>query len=610
MTPRDKNALTRGRKRKGDEAAIAGRLDEARRLFESVCKADAADVEAWVKLGMIHKRLGDYAAAEACCRRAVVLQPGLGFAHFGLGNALHCRGRVAEAIAAYRRAVELQPAFADSHYLLGNALHEAGEVVEAIASYRRAIVLRPDFVEAIGDLASALIGLGEVEEAEPLLDRALRLQPGNVVALANRSNLQRLAGRVDEAIETFRHAMRIDPDALAVRAGLAGLLEKTGQIEEAERLTKEGLGLVPNDAAFNLVAAQLDRRAKRFDDAVQRLERLRGESVPVDTAAEARILLGQVYDQMGRTEDAYRMIVEGKRLKASVTLRGAAGRHRYLDRVARIARFATDTLATTKGNEDVQAGVAPVFLIGFPRSGTTLLEQMLDSHPDLQTMEEKGAVAAMVNRFLELAGDRHDALAMLGAEEIGQLRALYFEEVARHVDRRPGATLVDKMPLNTVGVPVIWKVFPDAKFIVAVRHPCDVCLSCLMQDFAVNEGMASFFSIEDTVRTYAAVMGAWRDYAQLLPLHYHRIRYEDLIVDVEGETRRLLAFLDLPWNDSVLDHVAHARRKGTINTPSYHQVTQPIYQDAKYRWRRYEEAFRPVMDELRPFIEYFGYADA
>ena len=130
-----------------------------------------------------------------------------------------------------------------------------------------------------------------------------------------------------------------------------------------------------------------------------------------------------------------------------------------------------------------------------------------------------------------------------------------------------------------------------------------------MQNFAVNDGMASFFSLEDTVHTYAAVMGAWRKYADLLPLAYHRIRYEDLVANVEGESRSLLTFLGVGWDDAVLKHTEHARKRGAINTPSYHQVVQPIYQHARYRWKRYENQFVSVMPILQPFISYFGYAE-
>jgi tetratricopeptide (TPR) repeat protein len=603
-----KNILTRGQKRKGDDASIAGRLDDARDIFERVCRTDPLDVEAWVKLALVHKRLGDYSAAESCGRRAVALQPRLGFSHYALGTALHSQGRITEALDCYRTAVRLQPDFADTHYLLGMALHESGAPAESILSYRQALKLRPNFPDALGNFGATLIDIGQLDEAAVMLRRALFLQPGNVVALRNMSHVLRLQNKVDEALDLFRHALSLTPNSIEVLAGLVKLLEKIGNLEEARQLTERGLALAPDDPELTIVAAELARRDKRLDTAVGLLSQLHEKRPPPPIDARVQLLLGQTYDQMGDAERAYPLVAEGKRLMAIATLRSDADRLRYLDRVLMTSRMATEALATIPPPWDDSAGrPPPTFLIGFPRSGTTLLEQMLDCHPGLQTMEERGAVSHMVNRFHVLAGDRKDALVTLTPEEVNQLRQAYFDEVERNVKLRPDTQLIDKMPLNTVDVPAIWRVFPKAKFILAIRHPCDVCLSCLMQDFAAIEGMPSFFSLEETVRTYAAVMGAWRKYANLLPVDYHRVRYEELITDVVGETRKLLAFLDIEWTDAVLSHTEHARQRRTIDTPSYQQVTQPIYQDAKYRWKRYEQVFEPFMGTLQPFIEYFGY---
>jgi tetratricopeptide (TPR) repeat protein len=605
------NVLAQSRKRKGDDAAVAGRLDEARELFESACRADSRDVEAWVKLAMVHKRLGNYAAAESCARRAVELKSDLGFCHYALGTALHCQGRTPQAIDCYRLAIRLQPGFPDAHYLLGNALHEVGKVTEAIESYQQAIRLRPDFPEALGDLGSALLALGETESARPLLEQTLKRQPGNSVALVNYCNLLRLEGNVDEAIKTFRHALDILPNSTPVVSGLAGMLEKIGRIEEAQQLVEQGLALTAEDPGLNLVAAQLERRGSRLDAAASRLEGLRKQRLPIDLDGDVRLLLGQIYDELGQTNQAYPLIAEGKRLKARLAFRDETGSRSYLDRVALISSFATSSLARTSPVPTARPVIEdPVFLIGFPRSGTTLLEQILESHPSIQTLEEKGTVAAMVNRFLEHARDGEESLAALSADVLQELRETYFSQVQRHITIRQDTILVDKMPLNTVGVPVIWRVFPNAKFILAVRHPCDVCLSCLMQNFSANQGMAGFYSLDDTVETYVAVMSAWRKYVELLPLKYHRIRYEDLIADVPRETRALLDFLGVEWNDSVLDHISHARQKGTINTPSYHQVTRPIYQSAKYRWMRYRDVFNPYLPRLQSYIDYFDYEQA
>lgn len=605
-----KNVLTQGKKAKADEAALAGRLDDAQALLKGICRTDPGDTEAWVKLALIEKRLGHFQNSEACARRAIALSPRIGFCHHALGVALHSQGKSQNAIAAYRKAIELQPDFADSYFLLGGALHESGQVADAILNYRKALNFRPDFPEALGDLGAILLDIGDVEEGIAALEQALALQPDNVIARTNLSIGLRLQGKIDQALGNFRHALLLAPDSVDVMAGLAGLLEKTGELAEAKMLVERGLEMAPQHPAANLVAAQLARREKRFQDAADMLENIRGQALPPDIAGDIELTLGQIYDDLGDPARAYPLIVGGKSKKAAVCLLHDGDRRKYLERIARIRGLVSPDLAQRSRPRAVGAALDspdPVFLIGFPRSGTTLLEQILDSHPAIQAMEEKGAVAVMVNAVLSAASERDDALAELDVEDIDRLRELYFDEVKRHLDLRTGSLLLDKMPLNIVNTPIIWRVFPNAKYILAVRHPCDVSLSCLMQNFAVNEGMAGFFSLEDTVSTYAAVMEAWQEYVDALPLDYHRIRYEDLVANVEGESRRLLTFLGVPWNDAVLKHTEHARQRGAINTPSYHQVVQPIYQHARYRWERYEREFAPVMETLRPFISYFGY---
>lgn len=609
-----KKASTQGKKSRADEAARSGRLDEAYALFKSVCALDPGDAEAWVKLALVEKRRDHYKESETYARRAIALQPRLGFCHYALGVALHGQGLVPEAIASYRKAIALQPDFADFHYLLGSALHGSGELAEAISCYRQAVGLRPDFPAALGDLAAALIDTGDVEQGLHLLRRVLQLEPGNAIAWTNMANAFRLQGKDAEALETYRHARLLAPDSLPVAAGLADLLEKTGELAEAAKIVSAGLAVAPRDARLSLVGALLARREKRLDAAATLLESARNQSLSPDLAGDIDLLLGQVYDQMNLAERAFPLFVSGKRSKAKASLLEIDAGRSFRKRVARMVELATPELVASvqmQQQPELQGSFPdPVFLIGFPRSGTTLLEQILDSHPSIQTMEEKGAVSAMEKAFWGQGGQGVASLATLDGKAVLQLRKAYFDEVSHHIELRAGQVFVDKLPLNLVSVPLIWKVFPRAKFILALRHPCDVCLSCFMQNFAANDAMANFFSLEDAAGTYEIVMKAWERYVSTLPLIYHRVRYEDLVEDVEGECRRLIEFLSVPWNDDVLKHSEKASAKRTINTPSYHQVVQPIYCDAKYRWQRYEKELAPLVERLRPFITSFGYGSS
>lgn len=604
-----KNIMTRGKKAQADRLALENQLEPACALYAGVCRADPMDVEAWVKLSVVRQRLGQYSEAEASGRRAVMLAPNLAVARHTLAVALQCRGKLEEAVAGYREAIRLQPDYADSHYLLGNALMETGGLHEAETHLRRAIGLRPDFFEALSDLGAVLLMMGRVDEAPVILQRALVLRPESPEALANLANLLERDERVEEALALYRRALRAQPDSPDVLAKQAELLEKTGRLAEAADAIGRGLAREPEHPVLNLVAARLDRREGRYAEAAARLEAALSRPMPQDTSGNIHLLLGQLYDRLGQTEKVLGHLAEGKRRTASAADPGGASRLRFMEKIDTAKAWLNDRLAAAAGTGPASPVDAPIFLIGFPRSGTTLLEQILGSHPALQAMEEKPAAAAMEQAFLAMTGGGAGALADLDREQVATLRQAYFDEAARHVERRPGTLLVDKLPLNTVRVPLLWRVFPEARFILAIRHPCDVTLSCLMQNFGANDAMAGFVSLEGVAEIYTRVMGAWREYAEHLPLHWHRIRYEDMVTNFEPEARALLEFLGVGWSDAVLDHTRHARQRAVINTPSYHQVTQPIYQHARYRWKRYEKEFAPVMEALRPFIEDFGYSE-
>ena len=334
-------------------------------------------------------------------------------------------------------------------------------------------------------------------------------------------------------------------------------------------------------------------------------------AVKPELAAAIRHELGLVYDRLGDSTAAFQAFADANRLQLQAPQHQNENPRTYLEFVAAWHRdFTQAWLASCKPHPGDPASASPVFIIGFPRSGTTLLEQILDAHPRLRAIEEKPLINDLMHEVVALQTGTEQlpqTLARLDAGQAASLRQGYFQAAARYVRLEPGEILVDKLPLNIVRVPLIWRIFPDARFILALRHPCDVCLSCFMHLFGMNPAMANFTTLEDTALLYTEVMGLWQHYAQFLPLHCHRLRYEDMVADPRGETQRLFDFLGLEWDEAVLRFHEHARRRKRIDTPSYHQVTEPIYARATNRWKRYRGQLEPVMERLRPFVEAFGY---
>lgn len=253
------------------------------------------------------------------------------------------------------------------------------------------------------------------------------------------------------------------------------------------------------------------------------------------------------------------------------------------------------------------SGDAPVFLVGFPRSGTTLLDQILDSHPGIQVAEEKPMMEQLKRAVADRTGSYPDGLAQLSGEDIAALQSLYWSHAAEFVTRDPDAVFVDKLPLNIEKTVLIHRVFPNAKFILMLRHPADCVFSCFMQSFRPNIAMNNFHTVEGAARIYDMVFGLWQKANEHLDLDVHTLRYEDLVSDLESTVAQLLTFLGLPWDEGVLDYAENARRRGRINTPSYNQVTEPIHTRARGRWVRYQDLIAGPLETLRPWIRAYGY---
>lgn len=514
--------------------------------------------------------------------------------------------RLEEAEPLYASVCKSDPMDIESWVKLAVIQSRLGRFNEAESSVRRALRLAPSLSFARHTLATILQRQGKADEASTLLEEALALHPDSAEDLINLARLREKQGRGKDAFALYHRALALLPESPYLLAKAGELLEREGRLMEANAAIARGLRTNPDQPELNLVAARLERHAGRHAEAAKRLEAMLGYPLSTDTGTKLHILLGQLHDQLGNTGQALSHLLTGKRRSALANDPDGQGRSRFLAWVDQAHDGANADLTAFFQADPIQPAESPIFLIGFPRSGTTLIERVLDSHPALQAMEEKPAAAIMEQAFLRMSSG---VLANLTQAQIGELRQVYLDSVANHLERRTGCQLVDKHPLHTIRVPLLLRVFPQAKFILAIRHPCDVILSVMMQNIGANQALPEIASLQDAAEIYARFMGAWREYAERLPLRWQRIRYEDLITNFEPEVRTLLDFLEVGWDASVLDHTRHAENHALTGTPNYPQVTQPIYQHARYRWMRYAKEFEPVMETLRPFIEYFGYSE-
>ena len=588
-----------------------GDADAAVSLIQRSIAVDGGSAKQFSNLGNALKAQGKLSEALTALQRATALDPGFDDAHFNLGVLFESQGKLAQAASAYQRAVDINPAHADAYHNLGVVLRRAGQMEASLAACQRAVSLNPASAGARFHLGLAQQASGRLEEAAESLAHSIRLGGRFPPVYAALGDVLASQDRYAQALEAYAQATRLEPARIDSIADLAFRLESENRLEDARAAVQSGLALDAAHPLLRLIAAKLARRKGDLEQALQGLSGLELGAVKAELAAAIRHELGLVYDRLGDSTAAFQAFADANRLQLQAPQHQNENPRTYLEFVAAWHRdFTQAWLASCKPQFGDPASASPVFIIGFPRSGTTLLEQILDAHPRLRAIEEKPLINDLMHEVVALqtgAEQLPQTLARLDARQAASLRQGYFEAAARYVQLEPGEILVDKLPLNIVRVPLIWRIFPDARFILALRHPCDVCLSCFMHLFGMNPAMANFTTLEDTASLYTEVMGLWQHYAQFLPLRCHRLRYEDMVADPRGETQRLFDFLGLEWDEAVLRFHEHARRRQRIDTPSYHQVTEPVYERAANRWKRYQGQLEPVMERLRPFVEALGY---
>jgi tetratricopeptide (TPR) repeat protein len=399
------------------------------------------------------------------------------------------------------------------------------------------------------------------------------------------------------AERAYREAIRLTPGFTPAFLELGLLLENLNRIDDLAALVAEARARGVDAPELDLIRGWALRRQGRFEEAMALAETVPDSINPIRRAQ----LIAELADRLGDPDRAFAAFEEMNR--ASVEAKPAPSGPTYRQTVAAASALVTPERVAGWTKVDVDlAPPGPVFIVGFPRSGTTLLDTLLMNLPDLHVLEE-----LPVLRQVETALGGEERLATLDSAEANRLRARYFEALGEIASPPPGRTIVDKHPLHMARMPLIHRLFPDARIVLVERHPCDAVLSCFMANFQLNHAMRSFTDLEEAARTYDTVFDAWTRAETLLPLAVHRVRYERMVEDLEAEMRPLLAFLGFEWDAQVLDNRAAAAKRDHIRTASYSQVTEPIYRRSAGRWERYRKHLAPVLPILAPWAERMGY---
>ena len=600
--------------------------------------------EAHVSRSVIALLQGDPERALTECTLALEAEPRLPTAYNHLGRALHNSDQSLGAVSALRKAVELRDNYPEAWSNLGLVLRAIGAWGEAIKAYRRAVALAPGFVAAELNLGISLLMAERVDEALFCLESVLKRDPHNGEALLNAGLALHLLGQfgaarqyfeqaisVDEhnplawcylgmllhecnapgqALDALQKGLELDPMDIEAWVEVASIHEQASRLDDAGRALDQATQIDPAHPALQLELARFRRRQGKLDEALDLLKKLGGRQLPARLAQQHRFETGIALDRAGRYAQAIEAYTEANQLLASSIRRrniDPQGFERSCEKLAQWLQRGAPGAHPQNDDPQDDRGSDLCFLVGFSRSGTTLLDTMLDAHPGIASIEEQPTLEVVIDELRAVKPGYPDALENLDAARLTNLRARYRAESERHLRGRKPALIVDKLGLRFMHVGLIHRLFPEARIVFALRHPCDVVLSNFMQAYAENEAFIHFDTLQSSAAMYARAMGLWRQTEELLPLRLQYLRYEALVADPQAEMASVCSFLGVEPVAAMFDTAARMAARAPVRTNSYQQVAEPIYQRSAGRWLNYHAQLQPHLERLRPFAEHYGY---
>ena len=568
------------------------RHDDAIRRYEKALALKPDFAEAHSNLGYTLQSLGRTEEALEHYREALAISPDYAEARNNLGTALAALGRHEEAIAQYQAAIALRPSYAEAHRSLANALGVLERYEEAAAHYEKVLALLPNDAAARTALGNTLHRLDRTDEAIAHYEKVLAASPAHAEAHTSLGNTVHRLGRTEEALGHFRRALAIDPSDPGIYSSLGGALVALGRSAEASEAFEKAIALAPRRAGFfwNLTSVRHFSEDNRHFAAMQELaERI--DALDIDEQIDLHFALGKAFADVGDHKRSFEHLLRGNALKRQQV---SYDEEKALQRLEGIRGVFTAGMLRDKcGLGD--PSTTPIFIVGMPRSGTTLIEQILASHPQVFGAGELREMANLAGRIGSAdAAGFPEAVRALSGEELRQVGEQYMQAVTRLA---PGAErITDKMPGNFSLAGLIHLALPNARIIHACRDARDTAFSCFSVLFSGTlEFTYDLAEFGRYYRGYLKLMAHWRE---VLPKgSMLEVRYEDVVSDLESQARHIIAHCGLEWDDACLSFYKTER---SVRTASATQVRQPIYQSSIGRWRVHEEQLQPLLRELPP----------
>ena len=548
-----------------------------------------------IREGIALQRRGNARGAAALYKEALRERPDDPQALHYMGLAQFQLGAHAEAEQLLRRSVERDPAEANTWSDLGMVRMKLDQPEESLTAFTRALELAPEHPDALNNMALVLRKLGRFVQAQPLLERLVALKPTSVQALYALADTQNKMSEVDAAIRTYQQALKLAPDDPRIRLGLGDAYESSGRFKQALMQYQATLRRNPDNALALARLLQL-RDATPEPEQIERARQLADDpSTKEDGRIRLNVALGYYHDRQKQYGEAFQRLQRGYDVSARREPFDSDGYTRAIDVL--IQELTADFFASapTSGLESER----PVFVVGMPRSGTTLTEQILASHSQVAAGGELSSLLKVSYQTQELSatGEPYPrGLKAIDSAGLAIMAQRYLDDLEKVSESAPRVT--DKLPFNFMHLGVIALLFPNARIIHCRRHPLDNCLSCYFTSFADQIRFAN--QLDTLGRYYLDYDRLMKHWHKVLPVEIFDLQYETLIEDTEPTVRALLDHCALPWEDACLSF--HETQRA-VRTPSRWQVRQPIYKGSMQRWRNYENQLQPLVKMLSPLLD-------
>ena len=552
--------------------AQTGRYSKALKASQTATILSSQDFEAHFNLGVILKKLGKYNEAEASYRRTIILKEDHVNAHNNLGALLRELGRLDESESVLRKAIIAKADFVGAINNLGITLQEMGKLDEAEKNLRQAIVLKPEFADAYYNLGITLKKSKRIDEAEVFYRQAIELNPGYIKAYINLGIALKEMGRLDEAEATFRKAIALKPEYAEAFNNLGITLKGLGRLDEVEATFRKAIELQPN-CAKNHLNLTLMKKFKSEDKQFLKMRELYlDKNIAEEERCQINFGLARAYEDLGSFEQSFKHYNEGNSLHKKLL---GYEINQDIELFEKIKSSYEQIKQSSLENEKLEEKLMPIFIVGMPRSGTTLVEQIISSHPKVTGAGE----LSFISQFGQSTATGY---SQASKEALLKCRQEYLSKLEKISNGNNVVT--DKLPHNFLYLGLIVAAFPHAKIVHVKRDPAAVCWANFKQYFS-TKNLGYSYGLDEVISYHQLYEDLMKFWMNSLSKRIHNLNYELLTVDQENVTRSLIDYLGLDWDEKCLTPQNNQRN---IKTASDIQVRKKVYQGSSQQWKKYE----------------------